>query len=66
MEYRLKGAHHPWLIWVCILFDLNKDKITPEKYFMDANIEEVYILENFYTSTKLLRKILDAKYEKVD
>ena len=22
MTYRLKGVHHPWLIWVCIDFKM--------------------------------------------
>ena len=33
---------------------------------MDAYVEEVFKLENICSSTKILRKILDVKYEKAN
>ena len=63
----LKGLRHPWLIWVTYEFKyLETEKITPVDFFMNAYAEEVYKSEHFRTSTKQLRVILDAKYEKAD
>ena len=33
---------------------------------MDEYVKEVFKSENIHSSTKILRKILDAKYEKAD
>ena len=44
----------------------NTGNITPEETFMNAYAEEIHELEKVRTSTKLLRVILDAKYEKAD
>ena len=61
----LKGLWNPWLVWVRIkLVDFEKGKITPEESFMNAYADEVYESEQFHTSTRQLRVILDAKYEK--
>ena len=46
-----------------VLKYLNTQKITPEEQFTFANIEEVYDLEHVFTTTKLLRLIVDAKYK---
>ena len=43
---------------------LNTGEITPEEYFTNAYVEEVYESEYVNTATKRLRVILDAKYEK--
>ena len=45
---------------------LNTGEITPEESFTNAYVDEVYDLEHVCTSTKLLRVILDAKYDKED
>ena len=45
---------------------LNKEKITPKELFTNDYVEEVYESEHVHTATKLLRVILDAKYENVD
>ena len=45
---------------------LNKEKITPEESFTDIYVEEAHESEHVLTSTKKLRVILDAKYEKAD
>ena len=44
--------------------DLNRGKITPEESFINSYIEYIYELEQVRTTTKQLRVILDAKYEK--
>ena len=49
-----------------IFKDLNTEKITPEESFTDAYVEEVYESEHIRTSTKQIRVILDAKYEKAN
>ena len=46
--------------------DLNTGKVTPEEYFTNDYVEEVYESEHVGTATKRLRLILDAKYEKAD
>ena len=46
--------------------DLNTKKSTPEELFTNAYVEQVYESEHINTAKKLLRVILDAKYEKVD
>ena len=43
---------------------LNKDKVTPEEYFINACVEELFELEHICTSKKLFRKTLDAKDER--
>ena len=45
---------------------LETGKITPKELFMNAFAGEVYESEDIRTSTKQLRVILDAKYEKED
>ena len=45
---------------------LNTREITPEEYFTNAYVEEVYELEHVRTATKRLHVILYAKYEKAD
>ena len=45
---------------------LNIGEITPEELFTNAYIEEVYESEHVRTATKLLRVILNAKYENAD
>ena len=60
----LKVIQHPWLIQICMnLKKLNTWKITPESLFTNAYVKEVYESEHVRTATKLLRVILDAKYE---
>ena len=49
-----------------IFKDLNIGKITPEKLFTNAYVEEVYESDHVRTATKRLCVILYAKYEKVD
>ena len=39
-----------------------RGNITPEESFMNNYAQKLYELENVYTSNKLLRVILDAKY----
>ena len=46
--------------------DLNTGRITPEDYFMNSYLEEVFESEHVRTSTKQLLTILDASYEDVD
>ena len=46
--------------------DLNQGKFTPEYFFTNSYVEEVYESEHVLTATKQLRVILDAKYEKLD
>ena len=46
--------------------DLNTGKITPEEQFTNDYVEEIYESEHVCTATKILRVILDAKYEKSD
>ena len=45
---------------------LNTGENTPEEYFLNAYVDEVYELKHVLTSTKILRTIVYAKYEKVD
>ena len=45
---------------------LSTGKITPEEYFMNSYVYELYESEQLGTSTKLLSTILDAKYENID
>ena len=45
---------------------MNKVHITPEELFTNSYVKEVYELEHFHTSTKLLHVIVYAKYEKAD
>ena len=45
---------------------LSTGKIIPEELFTNDYVEEVYESEYVRTATKLLRVILDAKYEKSD
>ena len=49
-----------------LLKTLNIGEIKPEELFTDAYVEEVYESEHLRTSNKVLRVILDAKYEKAD
>ena len=44
--------------------DSEAEKIAPEELFMIVYADEVYESEQFLTSTRRLRLILDAKYEK--
>ena len=44
--------------------DSEAEKIAPEELFMSVYADEVYESEQFLTSTRRLRLILDAKYEK--
>ena len=46
-----------------IFKDLNTRKITPKKSFTNVYVKEVYYSEHVCTATKLLRVILDSKYE---
>ena len=46
--------------------DLNKGKIIPEEYLMNAHVQDVFGSEHVRTPTKQLRTILDAKYENTD
>ena len=46
--------------------DLNIWEIKPEKLFTEAHFKEVYESEYTVTTTKKLRVILDAKYEKAN
>ena len=43
---------------------LNTGKIKPEELFTNDYVEEVYESDHVLTSTKRLRVILDAKYER--
>ena len=45
---------------------LNSVKIIPEEPFMNSYAEGIHELEQICTSTKRLRIVLDAKYEKAD
>ena len=45
---------------------LNTGEITPEEQFTNDYVEEAHESEHVLTSTKKLRVILDAKYEKAD
>ena len=49
-----------------IIQDLNKGKITPEEYFINAYVNEVYNSQHVRTATKWLIVILDAKYENAE
>ena len=49
-----------------IFKELNTGIITSEEFFTNAYAEEVYKSKHVHTYTKLLRVILDAKYEKSD
>ena len=42
--------------------DLDAGNITPEEYFTDAYVEELFELEHLHTSNKILCIILDDKY----
>ena len=46
---------------VYIFKDLNTEKITPEDFFTDAYVKELYESEHVHTYTKRLCVILDAK-----
>ena len=61
----LKGPISP-MIYLCTyqFKDLNTVKIIPEELFMNAYVEEVFESEHVRTSNKLLRTLLDDKYEK--
>ena len=43
--------------------DLNSRKITPQESFTDVYVYEVHKSEQILTSTKILHKMLDTKYE---
>ena len=45
---------------------LNTGKITPDEYFMNTYLEEVFESQHVRTSTKKLCTILDAKHKKSD
>ena len=45
---------------------LNTGEITPEELFTNAYAEEIYESKHVRTTTKQLRVILDAKYEKAN
>ena len=45
---------------------MNYSSITPEEYFTNTYIEEVYESEQVLTSTELLQTILYAKYKNSD
>ena len=63
----LKGYTTPMDDLVTYEFkNLNTGKITPKELFTNTYIEELYDSEHFRITTKLLRVILDAKYEKTD
>ena len=47
------------MIWV-------RGKITPEEYFTNDYVKEVYASEHVSTATKRLRVIFFSEYEKVD
>ena len=45
---------------------LNTGEITPEELFTNSYAEEIYESKHVRTTTKQLRVILDAKYEKAN
>ena len=47
-----------------IIINLNTAKITPEEFFTNSYVVEVYESEHVHIATKQLSVILDAKYEK--
>ena len=49
-----------------IFKDLNTGIIKLEELFTDYYVEKVYESKHIFNSTKRLRVILDAKYEKAD
>ena len=51
---------------VYVFKDLNTRRIKTANVFTNSYVEEVYDSEDVRTSTRRLRIILDAKYEKVD
>ena len=61
----MKGSRAP-MIYFCMyeFIYLNKGKITPNGNFMNANVEKIFESEYVCTSTKQVRKILGAKYQK--
>ena len=62
-----KGSTTPMVdLGTYIFKDLNTGKISPEGQFTNAYFVEVYESEHVCNSTKVLRVILDAKYEKAD
>ena len=63
-DISLKGSTLPMIDLGTYKFkDLNKGKITPQEYFMNYYVDELYELEYVRTPTKQLFTILDAKYE---
>ena len=62
-----KGSKSPMIhMGTYEFYDLNTGNITPEESFTNAYTEEINESEQVHTSTKQLRIILDAIYEKVD
>ena len=45
---------------------LNTGKITPEEQFTNDYVKDEYDSDHIHTATKLLRVLLDAKYETAD
>ena len=62
-----KGSTTPMVYLGTYIFkDLNTEKITPDESFTNAYVKELYDSEHSRTSTKILRVVLDAKYEEAD
>ena len=61
----LNGSTKPiFNLGTYIFKDLNTGKIKPNGFFTNDYVEEVYESDHEPTATKLLRVILDTKYEK--
>ena len=62
-----KGSTTPMVDLSTYIFKyLNTGKIIPEESFTNAYVGEVYESEHVCTTTKALRVVLDARYEKSD
>ena len=49
-----------------IFKDLDTEQITPEEYFTNAHVKEVYESDHVRTTTRWLCIILNSEYEKSD
>ena len=56
-----KGSKTPMVDLGTYELKINTGEITPEESFITAYVEEVYESEQFHTSTKTIRLILDVK-----
>ena len=62
-----EGSTTPMVDFVTYIFKyLNTEGITGKEYFNNAYVEGLYQSEHVFTDIKLLRVILDEKYEKAD